>query len=226
VTVKLLPFDNKSEIAVVLDLAERASLEETERTLFAIAAATRALPEIRSTQLYAGTAAPFNFNGLVRHSYLRAAPELGELQINLAPRAERSRTSHAIALDLRERLKAVALPAGAVAKVVEVPPGPPVLATLLAEIYAAPAHRDRPGPARVLRGRAARRVRHAAGAARRDTGRLFAPWRRPQPDRNRGSPAEARPRLDRDAGLDAGAGECVARQPHRRGARRRGAGDA
>ena len=135
VTVKLLPFDNKSEIAVVLDLAEGASLEDTERTLFAIAEATRALPEIRSTQAYAGTAAPFNFNGLVRHYYLRAAPELGELQVNLAPRGERSRTSHAIALDLREKLKAVALPPGASAKVVEVPPGPPVLATLLAEIY-------------------------------------------------------------------------------------------
>ena len=135
VTVKLLPFDNKSEIAVVVDLAEGASLEDTERTLFAIAAASRGLPEIRSTQLYAGTAAPFNFNGLVRHYYLRAAPELGELQVNLAPRSERSRTSHAIALDLRDKLKRVTLPPGAVAKVVEVPPGPPVLATLLAEIY-------------------------------------------------------------------------------------------
>jgi multidrug efflux pump subunit AcrB len=135
VTVKLLPFDNKSEIAVVVDLAEGASLEDTERTLFAISVASRALPEIASTQAYAGTAAPFNFNGLVRHSYLRAAPELGELQVNLAPRSERSRTSHAIALDLREKLKAVPLPPGTVAKVVEVPPGPPVLATLLAEIY-------------------------------------------------------------------------------------------
>jgi multidrug efflux pump subunit AcrB len=135
VTVKLLPFDNKSEVAVVVDLAEGASLEETERTLFAIAAAARELPEIRSAQLYAGTAAPFNFNGLVRHSYLRETPELGEIQINLAPRSERSRASHAIALALREKLKAVALPPGAVAKVVEVPPGPPVLATLLAEIY-------------------------------------------------------------------------------------------
>jgi multidrug efflux pump subunit AcrB len=135
VTVKLLPFDNKSEIAVVVDLAEGASLEDTERVLFSIAAATRNLPEVRSMQAYAGTAAPFNFNGLVRHYYLRAAPELGELQINLAPRAERSRASHAIALDLREKVKAVALPPGAVAKVIEVPPGPPVLATLLTEIY-------------------------------------------------------------------------------------------
>ena len=135
VTVKLLPFDNKSEIAVVLDLAEGASLEDTERTLFAVAETTRGVAEVRSIQSYAGTAAPFNFNGLVRHYYLRGAPELGELQINLAPRGERSRTSHAIALDLRQRLLAVTLPPGAVAKVVEVPPGPPVLATLLAEIY-------------------------------------------------------------------------------------------
>jgi multidrug efflux pump subunit AcrB len=135
VTVKLLPFDNKSEIAVVVDLPEGATLEDTERTLFAAAEIAHGLPEIRSVQTYAGTAAPFNFNGLVRHYYLRAAPELGELQINLAPRSERKRSSHAIALDLRERLKELSLPPGAVAKVVEVPPGPPVLATLLAEVY-------------------------------------------------------------------------------------------
>ena len=135
VTVKLLPFDNKSELAVVLDLPEGASLEDTERTLFAIADSARALPEVRSIQSYAGTPAPFNFNGLVRHYYLRESVELGELQLNLAPRGERARASHAIALDLRERLKQVALPDGASAKVVEVPPGPPVLATLLAEIY-------------------------------------------------------------------------------------------
>jgi multidrug efflux pump subunit AcrB len=135
VTVKLLPFDNKSELAVMIDLAEGASLEDTERTLFAAAEIARGLPEVTSIQSYAGTAAPFNFNGLVRHSYLRQSPELGELQINLSSRADRSRASHAIALDLRERLKRLALPDGAVAKVVEVPPGPPVLATLLAEIY-------------------------------------------------------------------------------------------
>jgi multidrug efflux pump subunit AcrB len=135
VTVKLLPFDNKSEVAVVADLPEGASLEETERLLFAAAQVARQIPEVRSTQAYAGTAAPFNFNGLVRHYYTRQAPELGELQINLAPRSERQRASHAIALDLRQRLKALAPPAGTVIKVVEVPPGPPVLATLLAEVY-------------------------------------------------------------------------------------------
>jgi multidrug efflux pump subunit AcrB len=135
VTVKLLPFDNKSELAAVLDLPEGASLEDTERTLFAMADIARGLPEVRSIQAYAGTPAPFNFNGLVRHYYVREAVELGELQVNLAPRGERSRASHDIALELRRRLKAVALPEGASLKVVEVPPGPPVLATLLAEIY-------------------------------------------------------------------------------------------
>ena len=135
VTVKLLPFDNKSEIAVVVDLPEGASLEDTERTLFAAADVARGLPEITSVQSYAGTPAPFNFNGLVRHYYLRERPELGELQVNLAARSDRKRASHDIALDLRQRLKAVSAPDGTSIKVVEVPPGPPVLATLLAEIY-------------------------------------------------------------------------------------------
>ena len=135
VTVKLLPFDNKSELAVVLDLPQGASLEDTERTLFAAAEIARGLPEVTSIQTYAGTPAPFNFNGLVRHYYARESAELGELQINLAPRSSRSRTSHDVALDLRSRLKSVSLREGAVMKLVEVPPGPPVLATLLTEIY-------------------------------------------------------------------------------------------
>ena len=135
VTVKLLPFDNKSELAVELNLPEGSSLEATERALFAAAAIVRALPEVRSVQAYAGTAAPFNFNGLVRHYYMRESPELGDLQINLADKADRGRSSHAIALDLRRRLAALTLPDGSTSQVVEVPPGPPVLATLLAEIY-------------------------------------------------------------------------------------------
>ena len=135
VTVKLLPFDNKSELQVVLKLPEGSSLEDTERTLFAAAAIVRGVPEALSVQAYAGTAAPFNFNGLVRHSFLRQSPELGDLQINLTDKNTRDRGSHAIALDLRRRLDAMALPAGATLQVVEVPPGPPVLATLLAEIY-------------------------------------------------------------------------------------------
>ena len=135
VTVKLLPFDNKSELDIVLDLPRGSPLEETERSLFALAEIARTLPETRSLQTYEGVPAPFNFNGLVRHYYLRQSPELGEIQVNLTQKSERARSSHAIALDLRQKLKEAVLPAGATLRVVEVPPGPPVLATLLAEIY-------------------------------------------------------------------------------------------
>lgn len=135
VTVKLLPFDNKSELDIVLKLPEGASLEATERTLFKLADTAREAPEVRDMQAYAGTAAPFNFNGLVRHYYLRESPELGELQLGLAPRGERNRSSHAVALALRQALSKLVLSPGTVVKLVEVPPGPPVLATLLAEIY-------------------------------------------------------------------------------------------
>ena len=135
VRVKLLPFDNKSEIQVVLDLPHGASLEDTDRALKAAADRLKNLPELVSIQAYAGTAAPFNFNGLVRHYYLRAGPNQGDLSINLVAKGERARASHAIALDVRRRLADLALPAGSTLKVVEVPPGPPVLATLLAEIY-------------------------------------------------------------------------------------------
>ncbi len=135
VRVKLLPFDNKSEIQVVVDLPQGASLEETDRVLMAAADRLNDLPELTSIQAYAGTAAPFNFNGLVRHYYLRESPELGDLSVNLVPKAERSRASHAIALDIRQRLAGLPAPARTSVKVVEVPPGPPVLATLLAEVY-------------------------------------------------------------------------------------------
>jgi multidrug efflux pump subunit AcrB len=135
VSVKLLPFDNKSEIQVVLDLPEGASVEDTERVLFAMADLIRDVPEVETLQAYAGTAAPFNFNGLVRHYFLRNAPELGDLQVNLSEKSERKRASHEIALDMRARLGALPLPPGGSAKVVEVPPGPPVIATLMAEIY-------------------------------------------------------------------------------------------
>jgi multidrug efflux pump subunit AcrB len=135
VTVKLLPFDNKSELSVQLDLPRGASVEETDRVLQQIAAALAPVEEIVSIQSHAGTAAPFNFNGLVRHSYLRAEPQMGDLQINLSPKTERDRESHAIALDLRERVAALDLPQGTVFKIVEPPPGPPVMSTLLAEVY-------------------------------------------------------------------------------------------
>jgi multidrug efflux pump subunit AcrB len=135
VSVKLLPFDNKSELQVVVDLPEGASLERTERVLSQAADLLLPVPEIISIQSYAGTAAPFNFNGLVRHYFLRRSPELGDLQVNLSSKDDRDRTSHEIALDIRERLSALESPEGTSVSVVEVPPGPPVLATLLAEIY-------------------------------------------------------------------------------------------
>ncbi len=135
VTVKLLPFDNKSEVQLVADLPEGTSLEETSRALEQSAAVARGVPEVVSMEAYVGTSAPFNFNGLVRHYFLRSQPEMGDLMVTLLPKGDRSRSSHDIAVDLRERLKAVPLPSGSSLKVVETPPGPPVLATLLAEIY-------------------------------------------------------------------------------------------
>ncbi|MGR3322588.1 MAG: efflux RND transporter permease subunit [Pseudooceanicola sp.] len=152
VTVKLLPFDNKSELAIVADLPEGASVEATDDVLQRAARVAMELPEVVSAQTHAGSAAAFNFNGLVRHYYLRSLPEQGEVQVNLEPKTHRDRVSHAIALDLRARLEALELPEGAVLKVVEPPPGPPVIATLLAEIY---------GPDAETRRGVARKVRQA-----------------------------------------------------------------
>ncbi len=135
VTVKLLPFDNKSELSVVVDLPEGAPVEQTDAVAQAIARIVTGMEEVRSVQTHAGTSAPFNFNGLVRHSYYRSDPNMGEVALNLQPKAERGRSSHDIALDIRERIKAVPVPPGTSLKVVEPPPGPPVMATLLAEIY-------------------------------------------------------------------------------------------
>ncbi|MBA3053711.1 MAG: efflux RND transporter permease subunit [Sphingomonadales bacterium] len=135
VTVKLLPFDNKSEVQLVADLPEGSSLEATSRVLELAAAQARTVPEVVSMEAYAGTSAPFNFNGLVRHYFLRNRPEMGDLMVTLLPKGDRSRSSHEVAVALREKLKTIPLPAGGSLKVVETPPGPPVLATLLAEIY-------------------------------------------------------------------------------------------
>jgi len=152
VTVKLLPFDNKSELQVVVDLAEGSSLEATDRVLGQVAQRLKDIPEMVSMQAYVGTAMPFNFNGLVRHYYLRGEPWQAELQINLSPKGERSRQSHDVALEVRKRLEGLDAPAGTSVKVVEVPPGPPVLATLMAEIY---------GPTPEARRAAAAQVRAA-----------------------------------------------------------------
>ncbi|TNF62746.1 MAG: efflux RND transporter permease subunit, partial [Rhodobacteraceae bacterium] len=135
VTVKLLPFDNKSELSVVIDLPEGASVEATDRVTQDVARTALAIEEVTAAETYAGTAAPFDFNGLVRHYFQRQSPELGDVHLTLRPKDERDRTSHAIALQLRAALEDVEAPEGTSVKVVETPPGPPVLATLLAEIY-------------------------------------------------------------------------------------------
>ncbi len=135
VTVKLLPFDNKSELSVVIDLPEGAAVEATDRVAQDVARMVLQLPEVAAVQTHAGTSAPFNFNGLVRHYYLRSSAHLGEVQITLSPKADRDRPSHDIALDIRDRLAALVLPNGTSLKTVEPPPGPPVIATLLAEVY-------------------------------------------------------------------------------------------
>ncbi len=135
VQVKMLPFDNKSEFQVIVDMPEGTTLEDTARVTSALAAAAFGEPEVVNVQTYAGTASPFNFNGLVRHYYLRRGSNVGDVQVNLLGKQDRSRQSHEIAKSMRIRLTPIARRLGANIKVAEVPPGPPVLQTLVAEIY-------------------------------------------------------------------------------------------
>jgi multidrug efflux pump subunit AcrB len=135
VVLKMLPFDNKSEFQVVLNMPEGTPVERTAAVLGELAAVVRVVPEVTDIQAYAGTAAPINFNGLVRQYYLRSSGELGDLQVNLTDKHERHRKSHDIARALRPALAAIGRRHGASVQVVEVPPGPPVLAPLVAEIY-------------------------------------------------------------------------------------------
>jgi multidrug efflux pump subunit AcrB len=135
VQVKMLPFDNKSEFQIIVNMPEGTSLEETARVTRRLAEEAFAEPEVVNVQTYAGTAAPFNFNGLVRHYYLRRAAHSADVQVNLLPKHERKRQSHEIAKSMRRRLAPAAEAAGASIQVAEVPPGPPVLQTLVAEIY-------------------------------------------------------------------------------------------
>ncbi|HUF46961.1 MAG TPA: efflux RND transporter permease subunit [Vicinamibacterales bacterium] len=135
VTVKMLPFDNKSELQVVVRLPDDAPVEETARVASALAAEALHDPVVLSAQSYAGAPSPYTFNGLVRHYFLREASSQGDIQIQLLPREDRSEQSHDVAKRLRERLQPVAAALGATIQVVEVPPGPPVLQTLVAEVY-------------------------------------------------------------------------------------------
>jgi multidrug efflux pump subunit AcrB len=135
VRVKMLPFDNKSEFQVIIDMPEGATLERTLAVSQEIAAYLRSHPEVLNYQIYAGTSGPYNFNGLVRHYFLRRGPNVADIQVNLRPVDERSRQSHDIAKEMRGPIQEIARRWGARVKVSEVPPGPPVLSTLVAEIY-------------------------------------------------------------------------------------------
>jgi hypothetical protein len=135
VKVKMLPFDNKSEFQIVLNTPEGTTLEQTAAIAQEMAAAIRNEPEVRDLQIYAGTASPFNFNGLVRHYFMRRGPNVADMQVNLVGKGDRSDQSHDIAKRIRPIADSIAQRHGGRVAVAEVPPGPPVLQTLVAEIY-------------------------------------------------------------------------------------------
>ena len=135
VRVKMLPFDNKNEFQVVVDFPDGTTLETTTRALSEMADAVQTLPEVTGTEVYAGTAAPYNFNGLVRHYFLRSGSNQGDVQISLRRKSERGRSSHEVSRAARLLVDEVGRRYGARVKVAEVPPGPPVLQTLVAEVY-------------------------------------------------------------------------------------------
>ncbi len=135
VRVKMLPFDNKSEFQVIVDMPEGTTLEETAALTREIGEVIRKVPEVTDYQMYIGTASPYNFNGLVRHYFLRRAPNVADIQVNLAPKGERKAQSHDIAKRVRPLIEPIAARHQGRIKVAEVPPGPPVLQTLVAEVY-------------------------------------------------------------------------------------------
>jgi len=135
VKVKMLPFDNKSEFQVVIDMPEGTTLEETAAVTREIGNALASVPEVVNYQMYVGTSSPYNFNGLVRHYFLRRGRNEADIQVNLVPKGDRKAQSHDIAKRVRPVIDAVAAKHGARVKVAEVPPGPPVLQTLVAEVY-------------------------------------------------------------------------------------------
>jgi len=135
VHVKMLPFDNKSEFQVVVDMPEGTTLEQTARVAREIGQYVASVPEVLDYQMYVGTASPYNFNGLVRHYFLRQGPHQADLQVNLLPKGERTSQSHDIAKRVRPGVQEIGARYGARVKVAEVPPGPPVLQTLVAEVY-------------------------------------------------------------------------------------------
>lgn len=135
VTMKMLPFDNKSELQVIIDMPEGTTLEKSAALSSEMGEYLKTVPEVTNYQVYAGTAAPFNFNGLVRHYFLRAGSNVADIQVNFVPKDERKAQSHDIAKRLRPEIKKIGDKYNARIKVVEIPPGPPVLSTLVAEVY-------------------------------------------------------------------------------------------
>ena len=135
VRVKMLPFDNKSEFQVIVDMPDGTPLERTLAVEQDISSYLRTNPEVVNFQAYAGTSGPYNFNGLVRHYFLRHGPEQGDIQVNLLPADERKLQSHPLAEEMRGPIQEIARKWGGNVKIAEVPPGPPVLATLVAEVY-------------------------------------------------------------------------------------------
>ena len=135
VTIKMLPFDNKSEFQLILNTPEGTTLEQTARIAQEMGATLRDVPEVRDYQIYAGTASPYNFKGLVRHYFTRRGPNVADIQVNLVDKSARSAQSHAIAKRVRLKVAPIAARYGAAVAVAEVPPGPPVLQSLVAEIY-------------------------------------------------------------------------------------------
>ena len=135
VKVKMLPFDNKSEFQVILDMPEGSTLEQTSRVALEMAEVIKHDPAVVNYQVYAGVASPYNFNGLVRHYFMRQGPTVADIQVNLLPKHERKLKSHGIAVRVRPAIAEIAKKYGAAVAVAEVPPGPPVLQTLVAEIY-------------------------------------------------------------------------------------------
>ncbi|MCW8994709.1 MAG: efflux RND transporter permease subunit, partial [Psychromonas sp.] len=149
VVMKMLPFDNKSEFQIVVDLPEGSPVELTQRVLVDLSEVVKQIPELKNFQLYAGTAAPINFNGLIRHYDLRNTQELGDIQVNLVDKKRRKRSSHEIATSVRDALQVIGSAYHANVKVVEVPPGPPVWSPIVAEVY---------GPKQTLREQTAQQL--------------------------------------------------------------------
>lgn len=155
VPLKMLPFDNKNEFQIVVDMPEGTTLEETDAATRALADYLRTVPEVTDFETYTGTASPMDFNGLVRHYYMRRGSNVADIRVNIVRKEQRQQQSHALVLRLRKELADLARQFHANIKIVEVPPGPPVIATVTAEIYGRPEQ----GYADLIRGAKATRQR-------------------------------------------------------------------